>query len=492
MMIALMPFASLAHGFSYSGASIPDGIITPAKTNGELMLTTGVNASDAAAVRTNLEVYSKNESDDLAAQSTLRYYISEAADAVIAGYEQLKTSPITVQASETLAVGTTQTLLDAWISPIGTPNITMLSSGIYEVESYISKSAGANITCTMEFWTRNLAGVETFVASSAPTLFNVAAAVQPGFFRFSVASAITIVNTDRLVLKLYGIRAGAPVSSLTLWYGGVTDAFFGIPISPRNFMRTDASNASAATALVNLGTQPWTAIEKTQALVGSSAVNFAANGITAAGNVLIATTTDDLTNKLQVNGNAAIKNNFPTLKINHTGTNPGTTEILQAYNGANLPTLRVGASTANGTLTTMQIASGTPGRVIIGGGEDDAVSALQVNGFLKTKSGSASSTMVGRILIAAGSTTALETIIPGITVFKGRLTIVDVTNIYTGVLLLRNGGSPTHEEIEDIDSKFAVTDTAGMVCLLYDGDGTFSIKNNSTNMYLEYLYMGSQ
>lgn len=210
--------------------------------------------TDAATARSNLDVYSKTESDELAAQSTLRYYFKEE-NSDVEGYEAFATAPMLIQASDPITLTTSLALIDAWITPQNTPHLTTLVSGIYEVEGYMSKTGNGTAYTIMELWSRNTEGTETFIASSTTsTLTGVIASPVLGILRFSVTEPVELAATDRLVVKLYGYR-GAVTAGLVLWYGGATSAFFGVPISPRNFLRLDGSNAGAAAAsnIINAG-----------------------------------------------------------------------------------------------------------------------------------------------------------------------------------------------------------------------------------------------
>ena len=205
----------------------------------------GSGSGSAAGARTNFDVYSKEETDNLAAQSTLRYYLQDVASD-IGGYEGFATAPIIVQASEAMAaIGTTYTLLDQpHLTPLGTPNITTLVSGVYEVTDYYSKTGGGDITLAYEFWIRNLAGTERFVATSSATLLQGTLTKYQVNSDIVVSVATTTASTDRLVLKAYALRTSA--ATLTRWYGDATSGFFGVLISPRNFARTDLSNLTAS------------------------------------------------------------------------------------------------------------------------------------------------------------------------------------------------------------------------------------------------------
>jgi hypothetical protein len=202
-----------------------------------------------ATGRAALDVYSKEESDALAAQSTLRYYFNEASSD-IAGFEAFATSPVAVQAGEAKTLGTSIALVDQWITPVNTPNLTTLVSGIYEMEMYFSTTGAGSAYIVPELWIYTAAGAEKqHVATDSVKIISGAQTKDLQTFRFSVPAAVSLASTDRLVVKLYAYRAG--VQSLVIWYGGATDAFFGVPISPRNFLRTDGSNPSDLATVKN-------------------------------------------------------------------------------------------------------------------------------------------------------------------------------------------------------------------------------------------------
>lgn len=282
LLLALLCCAALATADQPMFAPRDPG----AARTGDLDDLSGV--TNASTARSNLDVYSKTETDALAAQSSLRYYFDETSSDIV-GYESFATSPVLIQASEALALGTTLALLDTWITPPNTPNLTTLVTGEYEVEGYMSKSGAGTAYTIMELWSRNLAGTETFIASSTQSsLVGVVSSPQLGVLRFSVGTAVTLADTDRLVVKLYGYRSG--VAALTLWYGGATSAFFGVPISPRNFMRIDGSNAGAdaVSNIINAGTGNASFTGRID-FTSSSPTNFTAtftiNGVDVLGDI---------------------------------------------------------------------------------------------------------------------------------------------------------------------------------------------------------------
>jgi len=238
----------------------------------------GTGVTDAAGARAAFDVYSKAETDSLAAQSTLRYYFDET-DSDVVGYEAFATAPVAVQASEAITLATSSALIDVWITPANTPNVDTLVTGIYEIEQYITKTGNGTSNLIAELWSRDTGGTETFIAtSSAIAESGIISTPKLIFPRFSIEAPVTLAHTDRLVVKLYGYR-GAVASGLVIWYGNSTGSFFGVPISPRNFMRIDGSNAEAAAARVALGVVGSSATVLTSGANAMSGVlKFSANG----------------------------------------------------------------------------------------------------------------------------------------------------------------------------------------------------------------------
>jgi len=210
-------------------------------TSASQLIASSANFSDTSTTRTNLDVYSKAESDNLAAQSALRYYFNEPASD-IASFESFATAPVSVQASETWVIQTTSTLVDQWVTPVGTPHLTTLVTGVYEVVGYMSKTGPGTIYTTMELWSCATDGSSpSFIATSSSSSISGTVDKAVGIVNFTLSIPVSLVDTNRLIVKLYAYRVG--VGGLTLWYGGNTNAYFGVPISPRNFMRVDGSNA---------------------------------------------------------------------------------------------------------------------------------------------------------------------------------------------------------------------------------------------------------
>ena len=207
------------------------------------------------AFRTAADVYSKAESDGLAAQSSLRYYFQEV-DSDIVGYESLASTPLLVQTTGTPVTLTSTTdwaLIDKWVTGTGTPNIATLTQGEYLIHLHFTKTTMTGAYTAFETWSKDAAGVETFIASS-PAALNSITAVTDYDDTFTVA-ATAFNRMNRLVVYQYGKKAsGGADPVITNYYGQPTEGYFGVPISPRNFLRTDGSNPSdAATVRTNLG-----------------------------------------------------------------------------------------------------------------------------------------------------------------------------------------------------------------------------------------------
>jgi len=127
---------------------------------------------------------------------------------------------------------------------------------------------------------------------------------------------------------------------------------------------------SAPATLTSLGTQPWTATEKTQALVGSSTVDFAADDTSVYGLMYLASNTG----KLVFLGDAT--NYF----IGTEGDHVASGVKLRSYYGWSF-------LSGGGGANTMKFSD--EGNLLIATTTDDGVNKLQVNGPMRLIGGAA-------------------------------------------------------------------------------------------------------
>lgn len=189
-----------------------------------------------------------------AASTVLTYFLSGAASG-IAGYEQLQSIAAFTPgapASATIGASTTPAIIEEFATNVGYPNITKIPTGTLTFSYETDKDAGAVGYYTYaELYKRNLAGTETLLltsANSSSSALNTPIAVT---VLFTNGSDITLLATDRLVLKVYAVMASS-TANVSINYDSTTGAKIELPYVP-----ADATNFvpyQGATQDVNLGT----------------------------------------------------------------------------------------------------------------------------------------------------------------------------------------------------------------------------------------------
>lgn len=190
---------------------------------------------------------------DAVAQTTLNYYYSVATDSGNSSFYKLLTSPIVDLGSTTspaLSVNDTWVLMDKYISPYGSPNITKLKPGIYRSVRYKTKSAAtSDASIVGELRKYSTASVSTLIATSSIYTMTLDGIEDRVTVEFSVPSLVTFASTDRLEIRSYATKrstGGGGNPTLTNWYGDGKQGFFSLPIDSALVMRTDMSNADSS------------------------------------------------------------------------------------------------------------------------------------------------------------------------------------------------------------------------------------------------------
>ncbi len=142
------------------------------------------------------------------------YFFYKIASDIVAtgGYwqEQTTASVGAAQTFTTLVTANADTLIAAFATNIGFPNITFMPSGVFTVYVTARKDVAAAKTCQIvaEFYQRTSGGVETLLGTTAVSI--VLTNVDGSFIiQGAIPSSIVLVATDRLVTKIYVRSAGA-------------------------------------------------------------------------------------------------------------------------------------------------------------------------------------------------------------------------------------------------------------------------------------------
>lgn len=250
--------AEVADG-AVTTAKIADGAVTAAKTDGTLMLTDGSNASDAATVRSNIDVYSVGQVDAhiadtqaLLQQGNLRYYFTK--DSTIANTFDFAFTPpanATEAATLTISATTATSYCDPHITPAGSPGVVTLPAGeiSYSLFGSLNQalSTGRFITMIPELYYCDSDGSNPVLIATGTSHQIEGTAVQAMTGRFVLAADVSIIDaTKRLRFQLYFYRTGVTTGAdpiLTLYCGGQYAGIMSLALPSAVVMKTDGSNA---------------------------------------------------------------------------------------------------------------------------------------------------------------------------------------------------------------------------------------------------------
>ena len=273
-----------------------------------------------------------------ASQGSIIFMGANVASDIATYYQLPSLSAYTIGTlgSAAISVSTTPTLMGVFATNSGYPNITVIPSGVLGFHYETQKTAGSNNYYTyVEVWKRNLAGTETLIVTSDNTTqVSVNTKVQQSPTAFLVAN-VSILATDRLVLKLYGVMLSAS-ATITVFFDDNTNARFVLPSSS-----VDATNFvpySGATKDVDLGV--YSASSSKALKSATTIINVSASTAPTTGQVLTAT---DSTHATWQNPGALIATPWPSVKskidIGETCTIPTDYQLIMVHGIANSGTL---------------------------------------------------------------------------------------------------------------------------------------------------------
>lgn len=198
--------------------------------------------------------------------STLDLYATTSPDPVIAGYTALVRN-IADARYNTVAVDVlTPTITGTLVSPtfcgavISDPSILLGNPGVFNF-SVIGKirRAGGSTSSGADFfygiYKRNLAGVETLIANSAPVVVPVNGGIYVEYISVALWNNGIFLSTDRIVLKFYGVKTGGGTGATYEFQFGGTDPVRGTAaissaIIPNIYLR-DLADVEKTDALNN-------------------------------------------------------------------------------------------------------------------------------------------------------------------------------------------------------------------------------------------------
>jgi hypothetical protein len=174
-------------------------------------------------------------------------YMFSGTDSDISGYESMpELSSFTAGSAATAAqtVTTTPTLLEEFATASGVPSLTAIPVGMFTAHYEVQKSAGSNNYYTyFELYKRASGGTETLLLTSDNSPSTALNTLQQVSVAAYSSSIITLLSTDRLVIKIYAVMTSSS-ATITLSYDDNTDARFTLPVSPLSYVPENVANKS--------------------------------------------------------------------------------------------------------------------------------------------------------------------------------------------------------------------------------------------------------
>jgi len=243
-------------GFSTStGTSFTGGTVSGATNFTGGLTSTTISATTISATTISATTYlglPTNVSDA---------YIFSSNNSDIGGYEQMVILPLFVPndiASIVTTVSTSPTLLANFATNLNYPNTSLIPSGIVTVHFETQKNTGSNTyECFAEIYKRNLAGTETLLGTSDMTSVIATNVVIQQTVSILLPTNVTILTTDRLVVKIYANILSGVNRDITLFYDDSTNSRLQLPVTSVSI--AGLVPYSGATTNVNLGNNNLTA-----------------------------------------------------------------------------------------------------------------------------------------------------------------------------------------------------------------------------------------
>lgn len=254
-------------------------------------------------------------------------------------------------ASNTVTATTTPVLLKSFATATGYPALTSIVTGSFTVHYETQKDSGPQSYYTYaEIYKRNLAGSETLIGTSDNSSASALNTLIQQTVSVDVAAPITLLTTDRLVIKVYAVMVSS-TANITLSYDDNTNARLELPFSSLGYVPEDKANKATSLASPNDVNYPTTQAVTT----GLSAKQ---NTITGAASTIAAS---DLTASKALISNASGKVAVSTVTDVELGHVSGVSSPIQTQ-------LNAKQATITGAITTVVNTDLATNRVVVSGG----------------------------------------------------------------------------------------------------------------------------
>ena len=182
-----------------------------------------------------------------AGAAQILYLTNTASD--VGSYFLWDTSPLGGQFTVpvTIPATTTKTLLNAFATTSGYPNVTVIPAGEWQADSYVQVSSASNTTTlNIDVYDRTSGGVETLLFSfTNATISGNGTAIQHISSEI-VEPAFAILASDRLVIKYSMTKTGGASITGTLYGGGSANY---------SHVHTPIGSASGVGGITGIGTK---------------------------------------------------------------------------------------------------------------------------------------------------------------------------------------------------------------------------------------------
>lgn len=157
-------------------------------------------------------------------QSNVTYYLDNASSD-IPTYEGLLRSPATiVEQLETINLNNNTVIFDSYATPPNDPGVLEIPAGLWTMHAHVQFSAitGDNFV-HFDMYKRAAGGAETFLFRMSTDDITSTALIEHQIS--AIQAAVTLLDTDRLVLKVYAQTTGG-AKTATLHYSGIENFAF--------------------------------------------------------------------------------------------------------------------------------------------------------------------------------------------------------------------------------------------------------------------------
>lgn len=193
-------------------------------------------------------------------------YMLSGVNSDVSGYESApRLEDFTVGAIASIAqtVTTSETLLEEFVTNLGFPNVNALPVGIVSAHWETEKSSGSNNYYSyFKLFKRDLSGTETLLLTSDNSSESALNTVQQVSVVAFNGSIINLLNTDRIVIKVYA-RMLSSTATITLRWDDNTDARLQLPGSSLSYVPENVENKDNGSLSSSTTTYPTSFAVKT-------------------------------------------------------------------------------------------------------------------------------------------------------------------------------------------------------------------------------------